>query len=178
MRRNLGVVSLLFVLSVPCYAIKSMMFNGPDQYIESAQGIWIVEVVGQRAQEGDHEAGPVYEAKVIQTLKGNAQKNPLALCTVFKPLTAGGRYLVFGFNKVSDDGPWLDNGNVSPVQIPASMALSELEGKSLKEQVSRIVSARCQEIERLVNQLNGEKKALEEGMDFQKRRDVLPGKGE
>jgi hypothetical protein len=159
---------LIVALAVPCYAIKSMMFNSINQYIERGAGIWIVEILGKNVEGQEVRRFPVFEAKILRNLKGESQKEPLLLCTVSRQLIIGKRYLVFGFNKKSG-GEWLDNGNVSPVEIPPSLSLAELEGESLKNQILSIMTARCTEIEKTINKLNNEKKVLEEGILMKER---------
>ena len=174
MKRIITTISLVFLLSMPCYAIKAMMFNSIDQYIDGADGIWIVEVVKQSGEE--RSDGSRYEAKILQTLKGEPDKETLTVCAISRQLTSGCRYLVFGLNR-SAGGAWMDNGNISPVPVPTSFSLTELEGKSQREQIACIMIARTKEIERQVKQLSEEKEALEQGLKFQERLDKLPTKG-
>ncbi|MCX5636202.1 MAG: hypothetical protein NTX52_00715 [Planctomycetota bacterium] len=176
MKRIVIAIFFACVFCWPCYAIKSMMFNSVDQYVERSSGIWIVEVVKQSGQE--RESGPTYEVKVIQTLKGDPKKKTLTVLAISRELVCGRRYLVFGFNRASDSRSWMDNGNVSPIPVPASLSLTELKGKSTKEQISSIMVARSNELDSLIKQLTEEKKALENGLDFQKRLDKFPSKGE
>ena len=173
MKQILQTALIVIGLSTPCYAIKSMMFNSIDQYIERATGIWIVQVLRQGGEE--REIGPVYEAKILRSLKGDPQKETLSFCAISRQLTVETRYLVLGFNKTSGE-TWLDNGNVSPVEIPSSLSLAELDGKSAKEQMLAILNARCAEIEKTIKKLNEEKKVIEDGISNQKRFDQLPGK--
>ena len=71
MKRPLIIIPLLaIVVCLPCYAIKSMMFNDIDQYIERAEGIWVVKVL--KRLEGER-GGPRYEVTVLQSLKGSRQ---------------------------------------------------------------------------------------------------------
>ena len=173
MKRIFVAISLVCLLSIPCYAIKAMMFNSIEQYIDRADGIWIAEVV---KQSGHEREVPTYEAKILQTLKGESDKETLTVCTISRQLASGHRYLVFGFNRVSASGVWMDNGNISPVPIPASFSLTELKEKSVRKQISGIMSARCRELDRLMKELAEEKATLEEGLQFQKRLDKLPSK--
>lgn len=174
MKRLLLLALVAIGLSIPCYAIKSMMFNSIDQYMERANGVWIVELLSQGGE--GRETGSVYEGRVLRSLKGEPQKGTLSFCAISRQLTVGRRYLVFGFNHASDAGAWLDNGNVSPVEIPPSLSLAELEGKAAKEQILSILTARCTQIVDDIRKLNEEKKALEDGIQFQDRLDKLPGK--
>jgi hypothetical protein len=160
-------------LTIPCHATKSMMFNSINQYIERATGIWIVEVLRQSGEErGD---GPVYEAKILHSLKGDQPKELLSFCAIFQHVAAGKRYLVFGFNKTSGE-TWLDNGNISPLEIPPAFSLPDLDGKPTKEQILALMNARLAEIDQSVARLNEVKRAIEYGIAFQKRLDSLPGK--
>jgi hypothetical protein len=104
-------------------------------------------------------------------MKGDADGRALSVSAVSRELTSGQRYLVFGFNRTPGDAAWLDNGNVSPVPVPTSFSLAGLRGKTVKDQISSIMAARCKELERLIKQFQGEKSALENGLAFQKRRD-------
>ena len=89
-KRILQAVTVVVALSIPCYAIRLMMFNNIDQYIERAAGIWIVEVVKdgeERQTKAIYAAlGPVYEVKVLQTLKGNPEVKTLAMCVLSRQL--------------------------------------------------------------------------------------------
>jgi len=168
-------ITLACLLGIPCYAIKSMMFNSVDQYIERAHGIWIAQIVKQTGQQ--REIGPTYEAKIIRTVKGEPGKEALTICAISRELASGEQYLVFGFNRISTSDAWMDNGNISPVPVPASFSLVELKGKSVKEQVAAIITARCSDLDRLIKRLAEEKSALERGLEFQERLDKLPSKG-
>ena len=55
----------------------------------------------------------------------------------------------------------MDNGNVSSVALPATFLLIELKGKTVKEQISSVMTARCKEIDRFMKELDKEKAALE-----------------
>lgn len=169
MKRPLGVVLLLCLVCLPCYAIRCMMFNNIAQYIRSAHGIWIVEIT--RRTTTQRGPMPLCHARILQTMKGGTDERTLSISAVSRELTPGHRYLVFGFNRTPDDAAWLDNGNVSPVPIPVSFSLARLRGKTVKEQISSIMAARCEELERLIRQFQGEKSALENGLAFQKRLD-------
>ena len=62
-------------------------------------------------------------------------------------------------------GPWLDNGNLTPIEIPLTFSLAALDGKSAKEQMVSILTARCEEIEQTIKKLKDEKKVLEDGIE-------------
>jgi hypothetical protein len=145
------------------------MFNSIDQYVRRAHGIWIVEVTGRITTH--RGSMPRYHATILQTMKGDTTERTLSVSAVSRELTSGQRYLVFGFNRTPGDAAWLDNGNVSPVPVPVSFSLAGLRGKTVKDQISSIMAARCRELERLIRQFQGEKSALESGLAFQKRRD-------
>lgn len=176
MRRILVAIFLACLLSLPCYAIKSMMFNSINQYIERADGIWIVQII--KESEKEHMDWPTYQVKVLQTLKGDPDKKTLTVCAISRELMSGHRYLFFGFNRGSASRSWLDNGNVSPIPLPPTFSFNELEGKSVKEQISRIMTARCKELERLIKELREEKEALKKGLEFQRHLDKFPSNEE
>jgi len=156
-------------MCIPCYAIKSMMFNNIDQYISRAEGIWIVKTLQRTGQE--RSIGPVHQAEVLQTLKGDPQEDVLSICPVFRELVPGHRYLVFGFTRDATNGTWIDNGNVSPVPIPNSFSLTELDGKPLKDKISIVLSARYKELARLIKRYKEEKSVLEKGLQAKQNLD-------
>ena len=170
-------LALLCLTSFHSYAQKAMMFNNVDQYIERSSGIWIVDVVKKTDQGPIFEGGPIFEVKVVQTLKGGAQEQTISVMPIFQRLVPGNRYLIFGFNgmQTAQGKVWMDNGNVSPTQIIFSLA--QLQGKSLKEQIEFILAARAAEIDNQVKQLTEEKKAIDQGLESQKQQDKLPGHG-
>ena len=174
MKRIIATISLVCLLSIPCYAITAIIFHSIDVCIDRADGIWVVEVVKQSGQEP--KVGSTYEAKILQTLKGEPDKKTLTVCAIVRQLTSGSRYLVFGFNR-SAGGAWMDNGNISPVPVSTSFSLTELKGKSLRDQIACIMIARTKAIERQVKQLIEEKEALRQKLEFQKRFDKLRTKG-
>jgi len=161
---------------LPVHAIPAMMFNSIDQYIERAQGIWIVEVIKAESPSKSIEGGDSFEARVLQTLKGKDNEKTLSVIPVFQQLVPGHRYLVFGFGPMPlpQGTAWLDNGNVSPVAIPPSFSLALLQGKSVKEQLSLILSARSVEIDEQNKRLATEKRAIDKGLEFQKQQDASP----
>jgi hypothetical protein len=171
------VLALLCLTSFPSYAQPAMMFNNVDQYIERSSGIWIVDVVKKTDQGPLVEAGPTFEVKVVQTLKGGAQEQTISVMPIFQRLVPGNRYLIFGFNEMqtAQGKVWMDNGNVSPIQI--TFSLSQLQGKSLKEQIEFILSARSAEIDNQMQQLIEEEKAIDQGLEFQRQRDKVTNHG-
>lgn len=171
MKRIIAILLFACLVCLPCFAIKSMMFNSIDQYIKRADGIWIVKTVRRTGQ--DPEIGPLYQVKVLQTLKGDSNERILTVCSVSRRLISGDRYLVFGFNKDSTKEVWIDNGNISPVPIPMSFSLNELEGKSLKDKISAVLAARHAELGRLIEKYKEEKNALEQGLKFQQHLDNI-----
>ena len=171
---TIRIALLIIALAVPCYAIKLMMFSTVDLFIERATGIWVVEVL-RKMQEprGSLDGlGIVYEGQVQLSLKGEPKQGILSFHALSRDPMIGNRYLVMGFNRTAY-GAWLDNGNVSPVEIPPSFSLNELEGKTLKEQILRILKARRDEIENFVKKLEKEKKTIDEGIESQKLLDSI-----
>ena len=166
LKRIIKSLFIAYLIGYPSYATLLMMFNSVDQYIKYAKRIWIVEVIKKTRYE--FKKGTIYEVKVLQTLKGKFGEENLSICAVTKELKSGSRYLVFGFNQ-QKSGVFLDNGNISPVPIPASFSLNSLKGKSLKEQISCIITARHKELEKLINKMNEEKKALKHGIESEKQ---------
>lgn len=157
MKRTMVSAVLACLLAVPCFAAKAMMFNSVDQYLDRANGIWVLQVV--RKTGTDQDGRPVYEAKVLLDVKGSSEK-VLRISSVFNELSLESRYLFFAFGRLSDGKGWMDNGNLSPVPIPRSFGLSDLEGKPPTEQISMIVSARMAQIEVEMKRLSDEREAL------------------
>jgi hypothetical protein len=155
--------------SLSCHAQKARMFNSVDQYLTGAGGIWIVEDIGEINQR----SGFTYQVKVLQSLKGNFMDQPMEVSVIFRKLIPGDRYLLFGFNFQPADGSskgiWMDNGNVSPVPIPASFSLARLQGKPVKQAIELILSARSTEIADQVKDLTEEKSEIDHGLRIQMR---------
>jgi hypothetical protein len=146
-----------------------MMFNSIDQYISRAKNIWIVRCLEHSDKQRDRRIGEAYDVEVLKRLKGDSGQDLLTIQTVFNELVPEDRYLVFGFNQRSEPEAWLDNGNISPVPIPRSLNLNKLQGKSIKEQISIILSARLEQLDRLIKRYAEEKSVLEKGLEFQER---------
>jgi hypothetical protein len=166
----------VFLASFPSYAQKSMGFRDVDMYMKVASGIWIVEVVSE-TNPGD-PYGPIYTVKVLQTLKGEAREQTMPVQVIMQKLIPGDQYLFFGFGvtHAAQGDILMDNGgNVSPIPIPPSFAPTQLQGKSLKEQIELILSERSAEIDNQIKQLTEEKKEIESGLETQRQLDKPPG---
>lgn len=162
-----GICSLLIIglVTSPCYATQSMAFQSLDQYIEKATNTWIVEVSKRTATK--HHFGDVYETKVLQSLKGDAEKKTVSITGVFHGLVPGQRFLFFAFNQNAQDGQthvWIDNGLVSPVPLALTFSLNDLENKSAKDQVAAVMQARRDDIVSQMRQSTREKARLEQGL--------------
>jgi hypothetical protein len=153
-----------------CHAQKAMMFNSVDQYVEHASGIWIVEDIQKIGQEVD-------QIRVVQTLKGETKGPTMLVTVIFRRLILGDRYLLFGFSVQPSDlnpkGIWMDNGDISPVPIPAMFSISQLQGKPINQQIEMILLARSAEIDNQTKKLTVEKKAIENGLELQKRQEQV-----
>ncbi|MFC1461408.1 hypothetical protein ACFLQR_02680, partial [Verrucomicrobiota bacterium] len=55
--------------------------------------------------------------------------------------------------------------------LPLTFSLKQLKGKSVKEQIAAIMTARCRDVDGSIKKLTEEKAALEEGLEIQKRLD-------
>jgi len=174
MRRILVAFGVACLVCIPCSAAKLMMFSSFDRYIARADGIWVIEVVKQVGKQP--WIGRTYEAKVLQVLKGDPTKGTLTICALSRALVAGDRYLVFGFSQVTS-GAWIDNGNVSPVPVPSSFSLTQLKGKSVKQQVVAIMTARRQALSGVVQQAREEMALLDRTLSSEKR-SKAPGRSE
>lgn len=172
MKVGICVLVITCLFSVPCYAIKSMGFQSLDQYVGDATNIWIVEVTKRTSTE--HNVGDVYEAKVLQTLKGDADKKAVSIAGVFQDLVPGKRFLFFAFGNNARTHVWIDNGMVSPVPLASTFSLNDLENKSAKYQVTVIMKARRDEINEQMRQLTREKARLEQGLGPANSKAVSP----
>jgi hypothetical protein len=151
-----------------------MMFSGLDGkngYIERAAQIWLVQVA-EKGPPSDQDGCNYYRVNVIEAFKGNPESDRPLVCSVFRPLALDGRYLFFGFNRLST-GIWMDNGNISPVPVPRAMSTNELKGKSLREKLSYIINGRRKEIDTEVLRLKEENNDLGSGMDIDRRNEAL-----
>lgn len=157
MKRAVVSVILACLLAAPSLAAKAMMFNSVDQFLDRADGIWVLEI-GDRVR-ADEDGHSIYKAKALNALKATEER-PSQVKSVFNELSPGGRYLFFGFNRSPDGQVWMDNGSVSPVPIAQSFRLKELEGKTPVEQISFIMSARFAQIETEMKRLSDEREAL------------------
>lgn len=157
MKRAVVSVILACLLAAPSLAAKAVMFNSVDQFLDRADGIWVLEI-GDRVRV-DEDGHSICKAKALNALKATEER-PSQVKSVFNELSPGGRYLFFGFNRSSDGKVWVDNGNISPVPIAQSFRLKELEGKTPAEQISMIISARFAQIESEMKRLSDERETL------------------
>lgn len=144
------------------WAIIISLFTDTDTFIERAKDIVIVEVTGATVSDTQHFENGFYsvDVELIKTLKGDKAKGKAVLATIY-PVEHGKRYLVSSLGGSAFGTDLLAVPELSLVLLSDGVKLEQLEGKSLKEQVSLIFAKRLEDVVVAQKQLAIERRLLE-----------------
>ncbi len=165
--RKLRIVGLALVLAPLCLGTLVMPFNSLVDWADRADDILLVRCVSAVPPELHQVPGlNVYVVDSLRSLKGVEMRERLQVAALLGQMMPGQRYLTFCFGQVHDPNRMrIDNGQISPVHVPDSFRLEDLEGKNVRQQVRTILLARRTEIDRLMQDLKREAQTIDRGLD-------------
>jgi hypothetical protein len=102
------------------------------------------------------------EVEVLVVIKGERKTGKAQLGTIGQPMEAGKRYLMASFGGDVFDTGFLAQSDQAVVELPADFDLKSLAGKPVVAQAQAVFDARRARVEKLLHQLQHEKKMLEQ----------------
>lgn len=153
----LALVSPAMVQAVPIWPPMDT-----TTFVAKSKDILIVRCLNPDVLGGGKIDGlTLVEVDVVAVVKGDRQTGKTRLGTIGQPMEAGKRYLMASFGGNVFDTGFLAQSDQAVVEIPPAFNLKSLSGKTAVEQAQAIFDARRAQVERLLLQLQREKKALE-----------------
>ena len=160
MRKTIIITLLLLTTAViSVLAVKITLFENLDLYMKRGQAIVIADFVSTtKALHGDGLY--VAEVNVTRVLKGQTKLGKLDVLTIY-PMTPGTSYLLYS---LADPPEFQAIPELSVVPLPSRFNLSELDKKSLKEQLLLVFEPRLFYVKQELQQREQEKQQLERAM--------------
>jgi hypothetical protein len=131
-------------------------------FVAKAKDTLIVRCINPDVLGGGKNDGlTLVEVEVIVVVKGDRKAGKTRLGTIGQPMEAGKRYLMASFGGDVFDTGFLAQSDQAVTELPADFDLKLLTGKTAVQQVQAIFDARRAQVERLLQQLQREKKTLD-----------------
>jgi hypothetical protein len=130
-------------------------------FVEKSTDILIVKCLNPDVLGGGKTDGlTLVEVEVVMVVKGDRKAGKTHLATIGQPMAAGQRYLMASFGGNAFDTGFLAQSEQAVVELSADFDLKPLADQTAVRQVQAIFDARRAQIERLLLQLQHEKKVL------------------
>ncbi|HKB40042.1 MAG TPA: hypothetical protein VKD72_26635, partial [Gemmataceae bacterium] len=110
---------------------------------------------------GKNDGLTLAEVEVILVTKGDRKTGKTRLGTIGQPMEAGKRYLMASFGGGVFDTGFLAQSDQAVVELPADFDSKSLSDKTAAQQAQAIFDARRAQLQRLLLQLQREKKMLD-----------------
>jgi len=172
MSRLLAAVLILLVPTM-AWAVPVWPPMDTPTFVAKSKDVLIVrcinpDVLGGGKPDGLTLVGPdgltLVEVEVVVVVKGDRKAGKTRLGTIGQPMEAGKRYLMASFGGNVFDTGFVAQSDQALVEMPAAFDLKSLAGKTAVQQVQAIFDARRAQVERLLQQLQREKKTLDRTM--------------
>ena len=165
MKRIYIIVASVLLLCFSAIAIKTGLFESL-QHISSCENLLIIQVpesyYGDPPSYDTHGPTLTYTVQIVKDLRAEHPTGEKIPISVLRKLKPGSRYLLAGKPASLAGEPWLlfhwENG---VTEIPSTFDLATLDDKDVPSQVSAILSARYEEIDRILKELNQEKESIQ-----------------
>jgi hypothetical protein len=131
-------------------------------FVAKSTDIVIVRCINPDVLGGGKTDGlTLVEVEVVVVVKGDRKAGKTRLGTIGQPMEAGKRYLMANFGGNVFDTGFLAQSDQAVTELPADFDLKSLAGKTAVQQVQAMFDARRAQVERLLLQLQREKKTLD-----------------
>ena len=131
-------------------------------FVAKATDILIVRCINPDVLGGGKNDGlSLVEVEVLVVIKGERKAGKTRLGTIGQPMEAGKRYLMASFGGGVFDTGFLAQSDQAVTEMPAEFDLKSLPDKTAVQQAQAIFDARRAQVERLLLQLQREKKVLD-----------------
>jgi len=158
------LLACLVIVLAPMIACAVPVFPPMDTptFVAKSTDILIVRCLNRDVLGGGKNDGlTLVEVEVIAVIKGERKPGKTRLGTIGQPMKAGNRYLMASFGGNVFDTGFLAQSDQAVVELPADFDLKSLTGKTAAEQAQAVFDARRAQVERLLQQLQHEKKTLD-----------------
>ena len=161
MHRLLAALTLLLV-STLAWAVPLWPPMDTPTFVAKSTDIVIVRCINPDVLGGAKTDGlTLIEVEVVAIVKGKRQPGTTRLGTIGQPMEAGKRYMIASFGGNVFNTGFLAQSDQAVTEVPADFDLKTLAGKTPVQQAQAIFDARRAQIERLLGQLQQEKKTLD-----------------
>jgi hypothetical protein len=131
-------------------------------FVAKSTDILIVRCIDPDVLGGGKNDGlTLVEVEVVLVAKGDRKAGKTRLGTIGQPMAAGKRYLMASFGGDVFDTRFLAQSDQAVVELPADFDLKSLAGKTVVAQAQAVFDARRAQVEKLLQQLQREKKTLD-----------------
>jgi hypothetical protein len=155
-----GILS--FIASSFAFAIPIFPPMDTPTFVAKATDIVIVRCINPDVLGGGKNDGlTLVEVEVVGVIKGERKTGKTRLGTIGQPMEAGKIYMMASFGGDVFDTGFLAQSEQAVVELPADFDLKSLAGKTAIAQAQIIFDARRAQVQKLLLQLDREKKMLE-----------------
>ena len=163
MSRLIAFGGIMILLS-PTMARAVPVFPPMDTptFVAKSKDILLVKCINPDVLGGEKTDGlTLVEVDVVLVIKGDRKAGKTRLGTIGQPMEAGRRYLMASFGGNVFDTGFLAQSDQAVTELPANFDLKSLAGKTVVAQAQAVFDARRAQVEKLLRQLQREKKVLD-----------------
>lgn len=159
---RLLAVSLMLLVATISRAVPLWPPMDTPTFVAKAKDILVAKCINPDVLGGGKEDGlTLVEVEVVAVIKGERKTGKTRLGTIGQPMEAGKRYLIASFGGDVFNTGFLAQSDQAVTELPAHFDLKSLAGKTAVEQAQAMFDARRAQVEKLLLQLQREKKALD-----------------
>ena len=154
----------LLIFLVPTIVCAVPVFPPMDTptFVAKSKDILLVKCINPDVRGAEkNDRLTLVEVEVVTVIKGDRKTGKTRLGTIGQPMEAGKRYMMASFGGDVFDTGFLAQSDQAVVELPADFDLKSLSDKTEVEQAQAIFDARRAQVERLLLQLQREKKTLD-----------------
>jgi uncharacterized protein (TIGR03067 family) len=158
------LLAVILILLVPMISWAVPVFPPMDTptFVAKTTDILIVRCINADVLGGGKNDGlTLVEVEVLVIIKGQRNTGKTRLGTIGQPMESGKRYLMASFGGSVFDTGFLAQSDQAVVELPADFDLKSLAGRTAVAQAQTVFDARRAQVEKLLHQLQHEKKTLD-----------------
>ena len=154
--------TLILLLPIIGWAVPLIPPMDTQTFVDKATDIVIARCINPDVLGGGKTDGlTLVEGEVGAVIKGERKTGKTRLGTIGQPMAAGKNYMMASFGGNVFDTGFLAQSEQAVVELPGNFDLKSLAGKTVIEQTQAIFDARRAQVQKLLLQLEREKKMLE-----------------
>jgi hypothetical protein len=154
--------TLILLIPIIGWAVPLFPPMDTQTFVNKASDIVIVRCINPDVLGGGKTDGlTLVEVEVVTAVKGERKTGKTRLGTIGQPMEAGKNYMMASFGGDVFDTGFLAQSEQAVVELPADFDLKSLAGKPAVAQTQAAFDARRAQVQKLLLQLDREKKMLE-----------------